>query len=308
MKLKFFSKLFVIICIINLLQKNVNAQGYIPFPEDTNVRWTIFYQYYDQFVCEEKYLFNYRLTGDTIINNLSYKQIYIEQIRFIENTAGLHGCGQPDTFNRYVAAFRQDSLLQKSFIVPKYSTTEFLAYDFSLHVGDTLNSIVVSDSMFICPGLPIIITVIDSVLLNNRYHRIQGFNCFNPIIEGIGWLNDPFGYYSLDAHLVCVKNDTALIFEEPTFGYYCTYFNSIESPKENSKISINYSPERSEFNIRSESKISKIEIFDLTGRIIYSNKPNEYYSKVSTINLPNVVVLRIYIIGNSIISHVYILK
>ena len=162
------------------------AHNYIPIPEDSTVKWIMLYQYYDQFWCEEEYLFNYRILGDTSLYGTIYKKVIVENVLLIQNTAGIIGCASPFISNEFFCGFRQDTLLKKCYR-RNNSIYEYTIYDFSLQVNDTFHTFYF-DSLFMngCPDSIPTLHSLDSVLINNQYHLRQDFNCFYNVIEGIG--------------------------------------------------------------------------------------------------------------------------
>jgi hypothetical protein len=88
--------------------------------------------------------------GDTIINSLSYKKVY----RY--NLKGEHHCPYPPCFQfdipyqtiskTLISFIREDTISKKVFCLPSLSldlfcdTDEHLIFDYSLAIGDTLNS------------------------------------------------------------------------------------------------------------------------------------------------------------------------
>ena len=285
------------------------AHNYIPIPEDSTVRWIMYYQYYDQGWCEENYLFNYRLVGDTLINGENYKKVFVENIMLTQNTAGLIGCGQP--IGGYLFAFRQDTLLKKCYVIPRDSINEQIIYDFSLQVNDTFRNFYF-EFLFNngCPDSIPTLHSLDSVSINNQNRLRQNFNCINYVIEGIGWLTDPFMFdKGIDIHLVCMKEDTSLLYLDPNFGFYCNWFPiNIKMPDDKSHLSVRTSIDGSEINIVCDQTISKIEIYDLIGRKIYSDDYENNSIELETFSFPDFIIMRIFLNDNSIITKKIILK
>ena len=310
---KSFNKLRIfLILILSCSTFRSEAHNYIPIPVDSSFRWIVLYQYYDQSVCEEKYLFDYRFIEDTLINGIIYKKIYSENLLLVNNTAGVQGCGVLSSMNnRYIGGFRQDTLQQKCYMVPPDSINEKIFYDFSLHVGDTFSKYFI-DSNYIaitsCLDSILILTSIDSILINNQYHLRQNFNCIAPIIEGIGWVIDPFMAYTRNDYFVCLKNDTTLIYEDSPFGFYCNWFPiTMRTEEENDKL-INYFFDGSTFTIISKKNISKIEVYDLMGRNIFSNRPNKLNLNFQSSLFPNIVIIKSIFDDSSSISRIFLLK
>lgn len=154
------------------------------------------------------HLFSYYINGDTIIDSISYHKLY--------KSGSTHThCASPTSFNSwtyyddYFLAFREDTALRKVFWVGPSSTTEYLWYDFSAGVGDT-----------ICPWDPCtVVSSIDSIQIGSTFRK--RFNLANPavfyIIEGIGSNAGPmepacpFEYW---ASLVCFTQEGQTLYPD----------------------------------------------------------------------------------------------
>ncbi len=286
----------------------LKAHNYIPIPEDSTVRWVMYHDYYDQGVCEETNLFNYRIAGDTSINGTNYKKVYAENNILIQNSAGIHGCGYP--INGYLHAFRQDTVLKKCYLVPRDSINEQLIYDFSLQVNDTLHNPYLKPPFVI--GCDSILTLhsLDSVLINNQYRLRQNFNCGDYIVEGIGWLTDPFMIGLTNYRFICMKKDTALLYMNFLgLSLYCSWLpTNIKIPDDKSHISIKTSIDRSEIQIVCDQIISNIETFDLTGRKIYAADNKTTSINLDTFSFPDFIIMKVLLKDNSIVIKKLFLK
>jgi hypothetical protein len=266
-------------------------------------------QYYDQGVCEETYLFNYRISGDTSLNGMNYKKVYAENNLLIQNNAGIHGCGYPVN-NGYLYAFRQDTLVKKCYLIPRDSTNEQLIYDFSLQVNDTFrNPYFKPPAAFGCPDSIPILHGLDSVLIDNQYHLRQNFSCGDEVIEGIGWLSNPFMKDLTFYHLVCMKKDTELLYQNPGLGFYCNWIPlNIKPSNYISNIVFNVSIVNHEIQIVCDQIISKIETFDLTGRKIYAADNQTSSFNLETFSFPDFIIMKVFLKDNSIIIKKIFLK
>ncbi|MEN8225229.1 MAG: T9SS type A sorting domain-containing protein [Bacteroidota bacterium] len=150
----------------------MQAQSYYTFP-DSNAVWKS---------CEHPYppgpmIWYARhwddvIMGDTLINNLLYKKI--GRIDYDVE------CSQIFTGPYYYTAIREDTVERK---VYQYdSNGEWLLYDFSLELGDTLNTAIAYD---------LVAVAVDSVLVGDSFRKrwtYQYDEASTPIdvIEGIG--------------------------------------------------------------------------------------------------------------------------
>lgn len=149
----------------------VNAQEYFPFP-DTNAIWSV-------------NIYKFSISGDTVINNKTYKKYYRttgDSVFAFENAS-------------YYAAVREDSN-KKIRGIKHDSQTEYLLYDFSLEIGD---SVYVSPFENLNPygidSIGLLVLDTDSVLINETYRKRYKFTTldwnsnwwtYEYWIEGIG--------------------------------------------------------------------------------------------------------------------------
>jgi len=194
--------------------------------------------------------------GDTVIENLKYKKVYVQYEDSIAN------------FNNasYFAAIREDTTAKKVYGVASYTSIpycpyngeEVLLYDFSVNVGD-----IVSFYSFWPFGEPHIreqqvVKSIDSILVDNHYrkrinfiHNEGSWNAYpESWIEGIGSTHGLFFAGIFDVidvmnwtTLLCVHIDGRLIYQylDPFYDNYSCYIpksgvNIIENKNEILKI------------------------------------------------------------------------
>ncbi len=148
--------------------------------------------------------YKYYTDGDTLINAQTYVKIKKVEVPNINDVS---------LFPAYTGAIRQDTLNKKIYVVLTDSTTEHILYDFSLQVGDTINSVLHTLTAG-CLGFNTeTIYLIDTIQVNGYDHRVfhyQG-SCVGTdgsYIEGIG---SEFGllFPNLkdiqESHLNCLK-------------------------------------------------------------------------------------------------------
>lgn len=102
-------------------------EEYYPIPEN-NVYWTVTeFNYYDN----EYDDFLYTVDGDTIIDGLSYKQVFK-----LNDYPTIY-----DTISSLHCLMRQDSAQKKVWFIRTYlgDSIEKLGYDFNVEIGDTVN-------------------------------------------------------------------------------------------------------------------------------------------------------------------------
>lgn len=156
------------------------AQTYIPLP-DTNAKWvTVLYVSPNcmNYGCPYSYTFN----GDTLINTIVYKKLL--------------------STSSYSGAIRQDTNTQRVYYVPKNYSNEYLLYDFSINVGDTITSYVDPGVIVPCHNT---VFSIDSIYIGNKYRkrlRLSSDCWIGSWIEGVGseagllepWAGGPASY------------------------------------------------------------------------------------------------------------------
>lgn len=165
-----------IIFLLTLTASYSQSNVYHPFPDTTSV-WSI-----DDYniISYVKSHTRYGLKGDTIINGMNYKKIYI--ISSWDTT-------MITPYNWYYAAIREES---KKIYARIGNIPEQVLYDFNLSVGDTMHynySIIMQGP----DTFSRVVTAIDSIkLFNNEYRKrfcfANGINCYVPdtVVEGIG--------------------------------------------------------------------------------------------------------------------------
>ena len=175
--------------IISLLPSLLLSQVYVPFisSPDSSDTWMDINSCTD-FSCYYSETNRYTFFSDTIINGLQYAKFYVKT-KYEEGADQSQWCNEFINYYDSYVAIRENN--KKVYVNPLNSTnsTEYLAYDFNLNIGDT-----VPDPR---GGLPQgnpgtsnpswrIINSIDSVFLFGAYRKryVLDFNRY--IIEGVG--------------------------------------------------------------------------------------------------------------------------
>ncbi|MEZ5016365.1 MAG: T9SS type A sorting domain-containing protein [Flavipsychrobacter sp.] len=240
------------------------------------------------------YYYNYK--GDTVINNKSYRKLF----------AG-------ETYLRGLVRF--DSSDNKVYVIID-SNIERTLYDYNLKLGDTVSSITEIN----CPVnntrqyIKHYVSKIDSVLLNNIYHKRRTFSivdynqysfCFAKeydVIEGVGCTYDLFfplsgavmptvAYIStLKKSLICLKNNGNV----PTatgITFICNDTTLTVSELQNAKTTKLYpQPVHSYFTLELPTKINNGNLYlhNCTGqRVFQRSLINQNKVRVNNISLPS---------------------
>ena len=247
------------------------------FPTDSAI-WANRYQmyYFDNststlHITVETYT-KYCLYGtDTTINAANYNEIYT--------------CTAFDS--SYHGAIRENS--GQVFFVPADSTTEFLLYDFTLNVGDSVEVILLSSYQdeYIIRQLEV--QLIDSGLVNGSLRKRISFGGYS-WIEGIGCTSGLFmepysnvSNYFLD--LMCFSIDDTTVYTKDQgplaqgIQGACDLFLSLpDQPMSESKVQVFPNPTSGCINIEIEDQTSvlSIRIYNHLGEIIstFDNKKN----------------------------------
>lgn len=142
LKIKVMKQKKLLIPIIGFLllqfQTNVKAQEYIPMAVD-GVHWIV---KYDLINTPEPVdgLWEYYAEGDTIISNIIYTKIYKRLLVITQNEPPF----EPDGLYELYGFIRDDTINNKVYAIQIYdsgfcpSNEEYLMFDFSVNVGDTV--------------------------------------------------------------------------------------------------------------------------------------------------------------------------
>jgi hypothetical protein len=140
-------------------------------PLQTGTVWTGSYWFYNG-MCGCTVFNNYKIIGDSIVNNVSYKKIISEN----------GDCSCNWSIPQNAGLVREDTIAKKVYFIPINSNSEVIIYDFTQNVGDTVNS-------FLSCGNQLVIQSIDSISINGLYHKrfnISDCGVGTSFIEGVG--------------------------------------------------------------------------------------------------------------------------
>ena len=200
-------------------------------------------------------------SGDTIIGDVRYMKIM-----------GISNNGDPHLFT---VLREEDGKVWKRHL---NTSVETLLYDFAASVGDTL-----------CFGEPGASFVLDSISIEQiggvdrrkfwfglEYNGLGNPRAKETWVEGIGsdygllWS----GYYGIPDGwhcLLCFHQYGELVWQNPEYNT-CTYpYDAVEENKD-SEISIYPNPGNDMLNICTTLQNAHVEIYDLSGKLIYSQK------------------------------------
>ncbi len=265
-------KIFIVI-VVYLVQGQVNAQIYHPFP-DSNAVWS---EFHHAPIYGGLTSFSYRnilSNKDTIINTKTYHQLFYSLIDTVFSN------NQTISYN---GGFREKD--KQIYYIPKDSLHEYLIYDFSLGVGDTINYTYSAFSGYYGFGVfdSLKVSSIDSVLINDGTFRKRiNFSAWTnggyPIllsyaqwIEGIGnnmGLLCPIPKIptnGTDNQLVCCKNNDMICYYNNSFQQCFGFNTDINENKLKDDIKIFPNPTHDIITIEGTA-LKSYTIIDMLGR------------------------------------------
>ena len=270
-KTALFSTLFSIIAI------SAFGQDYYPLIQENNT-WNVLSV--AGFIFDTTYsTITYKLTGDTIINAKTYKKLYASE--------------EEQAVNWSLWGFMREDTDKKVWIRWHLDDVEFLAYDFSIDVGD---------SVLVGIDNPEYLRVdsITEVVINQSQRKkfwLSAINLptfYNEIwIEGIGsskgicWSGSVLvvgGWY----RLLCMHENETLIYSNPNYEscYLITEINEIENPS--MKIFPNPATTQTSLQLPENTALSQIQLalYNSSGRLLYKTKPISHFHKIDVAHLP----------------------
>jgi hypothetical protein len=278
-------KLLLIIILLFSLSSKGQTSVYHPFP-DSNGIWNMdFYLWAGCWPVSDLYQsYSYVLSGDTIINAVTYHKL---NIPFVQTTcSGFHTAG-------YQGCIRQDTSIKKVFFISPNETTEELLYDFNLQVGDTVHGVIQSWT-----GQLDTVVSIDSVLIGSDYRKRwlinPPYNVY--IIEGIGstyGVIEPSPGYVTDLPgiaITCFKQDGQTLF--PDASTSCNVILSVENiPGDNFSVSFSPNPFHASATLsihgNSVIKGAELNFFNSVGETIFTQNITGQSWVIERKNLPS---------------------
>jgi hypothetical protein len=285
----------VIVVLFTILTGMTYSQDYYPLVVEDNT-WNVMaaglLPYFDTVYSTV----TYKLSGDTLINSLTYKKMYSswEEIPMNWN---LYGFIREDT-NRQV------------WLKTEFTTQEFLMYDFSIVEGD---------SVLVGQQDPVYLHVdsITSVTINGIDRQKFWLSCtenpyyFETWIEGVGsdkgivWSGSALmvgGWYEL----LCLSNNDELIYMNPDYDF--CYINTVNiDEKIIESIQVYPNPVTNNLKINNINNIDmvSVSIIDFTGHRVKEFEPNCSDIDVSTLK-PGIYFLKMTYKNGEILKKVIV--
>jgi len=239
---------------------------------------------------DEQFTRLYQTAGDTLINDLTYLQLYTNELSEDEAFRTVTGTEA----NVYAGAIRQDE--SGVFYLASNETNERALYDYTASVGDTIDRAANYPSLNSIddPSFVIVLSSIDTVMVSNEPRR--GFRYSIPnssensyqVIEGVGstlgFLNDREGFLAAIAavdpvvisELLCFSVSGATEYTGPSYVGNCLRADILDntfSPELSASIGVFPNPASGEINISGLDKVPgrgtwTIEIINVDGKKI----------------------------------------
>jgi hypothetical protein len=274
-------KLLTILLFILTISASGQTSVYHPFP-DSSANWNFDHIFYCQWG-NAHIDYSLSITVDTLINGQTYHKLFMPRCEY--NPA--YDCYPSDTISGYKGAIRQDTASKKVFIVPPFTISEQLLYDFNMLVGDTVKG-------YLAGYFPNTVESIDSVLVGNNYRKrwFVDHGNYIHIIEGIGSeyglirelpgnvLNN---FNSL--YLNCFVQNNKTLFPDTLSN--CEIIYTVKSfDKTSDKIKVYPNPFNNSFTVDIDQSINVYEFYltDLLGNIILRQQTNQQ----KRINIQNI--------------------
>ncbi|TAH42438.1 MAG: T9SS type A sorting domain-containing protein [Bacteroidetes bacterium] len=224
--------------------------------------------------CVEHETKNYFINGDSIVNNLVYKKIYMKGQGYLSSINFPGGsCSGSYSYIDTIPSLLLRSQDKKMYVRMSYDTSEYLLYDFDLEIGDTLTP------THYCNLNDIYVIGIDSIATPNGYLKkfeLSNNSSARYLLEGIGNSNgliEPFyTVFECAFSLNCYSlNDSSYY---PFGGLQCALSTGIAEPVRLEHISVFPNPGSglTSFQINSSVKNATLNIYNSVGELI--NKLN----------------------------------
>lgn len=181
--MKLFALFILFSCLIGLNDSISQINIYF----DNNPVWTQSSNCAVGYPCVVEEVYEYRVQGDTLINNLTYVKIFKSGYGSYNWFAPppSFACEGSYTFAGEQAEFYLRSEDKRIFFWSEFEPQEVLLFDFNLEIGDTLPLSYTTYS-------EIIVSDLDSIMVNGSYRKrfmLEGESTAEYIIEGIGSSN-----------------------------------------------------------------------------------------------------------------------
>lgn len=222
----------------------------------------------------------YFFDGDTLIGNQLYSKLFYHPFNAVYNPyPSFYVDTSTVIFSNYI---REDTSARKTYILEPWNPNEVLMFDFSLNIGDTLNSTYTTD------GTPIVVnTITNEILLNGAIRKKWTFDNGHFYIEGIG---SSQGFFSPTFTLLgawletnCVNDNNVHLYGNRCF----TILGLSEAQVSDSALKVYPNPVKDRLIV--EGAIANpvdFKLYNLYGQIILTKKLSSSVVEIDVSNLP----------------------
>jgi hypothetical protein len=259
------------------------GQAYQPFPT-SNAMWR---ENSGGFQCSCCSDFQYSITGDTVINTLTYHKLQKTGVKYLEDLIGNCTSNIAYGINQYAGCFRNDSTNKLVYFIFPFTSTDTVLYDFNLSIGDTVPPSPLNDN----GNFINVVTDIDSVFLGGVYRkRFKLDSCWQQLyyIEGIGstygLLSPTMCPFEAMYNLQCFTKNALTVYPNSTTT--CSIVTSINESIQINRFSIFPNPTTGTLFITTELQSYDISIFNSTGQLIKRKNFNSNSTLLDISDLP----------------------
>lgn len=245
------------------------GQTYHDFPLDETAQWQVNFGWLDGSGCLHEHEILCYLDGDTSLDGMTYIRISYFGYNWGVNAIGGAFCNTPPIYiSGLRGLFRVDS--GKYYMREYYSGPEMLIYDFTLDVGDTLDTAL--------DDYPLVVDSIDFVPIDNESCKRMWLSYANGmggelkhITEGIGSQNGlRASFYEFEnwSNLECYSHDGLSVIG-PLDPYPCLLINDVADPEELS-VHIFPNPTNNILSVSGLPSPTSFSIHNLLGKQVMS--------------------------------------
>ncbi len=265
--------LILVICLITLSSKFSYSQVNKSIV-DTTKQWNVLHTFTGTQELKKTTNLYRILSEDTIIDGRNYFKLQ-KTINYDTNlTANWQTIDwiREDSNRVYVFTYNNTSCNGDSYDFPR----EYILLDFNLSLNDTFH---ITYENYLAYSDPLVVSFIDSVLIDNQYCKRIFFNGEYPLypqsgvywIEGIGSNGDFINHYDHSHstwNLLCAYKNNNIIYDAG-YGYCYMRLNTKEIEANNNQIKIYPTIIDKEINISSDKYPINLSVIDLFGREVF---------------------------------------